>query len=214
MTVDGQPHRLILIGPQGSGKGTQGELLQVYLQIPTISTGQLCRTEIEQGTELGRSIAHHVRAGDLVPDEIIIGMLKERIKEFDAANDGFIIDGFPRTVAQAQDSLEWLKPTKVIVFELSDKIAVARMSARRACSKCRFKTTADYVAAHGDVCPRCFGKIIQREDDAPEAIQKRLATYHTVTQPVIDFYKDKDLVERFNGALSIPLVFMEIAHVL
>ena len=206
-------HRLILIGPQGSGKGTQGELLQVYLQIPTISTGQLCRTEIEKGTELGKSFEREMRAGDLVPDQVIIGMLKNRIAEYDAT-EGFIIDGFPRTVAQAEDSMLWLAPTKVIVFDLSDKIAVARMSSRRACNQCRFKTTAEYTAAHGDICPRCQGKIVQREDDQPEVIKRRLETYHAVTQPVIDFYQSHDLVERFNASLSIPLIFMEIAHVL
>lgn len=210
--TEGQ-HRLILIGPQGSGKGTQAELLSVYLQIPTISTGQLCRSEIEHGTELGKLIEKFVHAGELVPDEIITGMLKKRIADYDA-QDGFIIDGFPRTVAQAEESESWLKPTKVIVLEINDKVAVARMTSRRACTQCRFKTTADYVAKHGDECPRCFGKIVQRDDDSPDAIQKRLDMYHRVTQPVIDYYKQHDAMERFNGALSIPLVFMEIAHVL
>lgn len=209
----GVQHRLILIGPQGSGKGTQGELLSVYLQIPTISTGHLCRTEIERGTELGKQIEHFVRGGELVPDEIIIDMLKKRIEDYDA-QDGFIIDGFPRTVRQAAEAQSWLSPTKVIAIELNDKIAIERMSARRACNKCRYKTTAEYVARHGSECPRCNGLIIQREDDLPEAIQRRLDTYHRVTQPVVDFYKAQDMVERFNGSLSIPLVFMEIAHVL
>lgn len=211
--VGNQEHRLILIGPQGSGKGTQAELLQVYLQIPTISTGQMCRSEVEKDTELGKKISDFVHAGELVPDDVITGMLKERVGAYDA-HDGFIIDGFPRTVAQAHESDSWLRPTKVIVLEINDKLAVARMSQRRACSQCRYKTTADYVAAHGDVCPRCFGKIILRDDDRPEAIQKRLDVFHRMTQPVIDYYRARDLVERFNGSLSIPLVFMEIAHVL
>jgi adenylate kinase len=212
MTLEGQ-HRLILIGPQGSGKGTQAELLSVYLQVPTISTGQLCRTEIAHDTELGKQIENFVKNGELVPDEIITAMLKKRISDYDA-QDGFIIDGFPRTVAQAQEAEEWLHPTKVIVLEINDRVAVQRMTSRRACTQCRFKTTAEYVAKHGDECPRCFGKIVQRQDDLPEAIQNRLDMYHKVTQPVIEFYKQNDAMERFNGALSIPLVFMEIAHVL
>lgn len=212
MLYEGQ-HRLILIGPQGSGKGTQAELLSVYLQIPTISTGQLCRSEIARGTELGKQIEQYVRGGSLVPDDIITAMLKKRITDYDA-QDGFIIDGFPRTVAQAEESQEWLKPTKVIVLEINNKVAVQRMTSRRACVQCRFKTTAEYVAKHGDECPRCFGKITQREDDLPEAIQQRLEVYHRVTQPVVDYYRTHDEMERFNGALSIPLVFMEIAHVL
>lgn len=210
--LEGQ-HRLILIGPQGSGKGTQAELLSVYLQIPTISTGQLCRSEIAHGSELGKQIEGFVQAGELVPDEIITAMLKKRIADYDA-QDGFIIDGFPRTVAQAQESESWLKPTRVIVLEINDKVAVARMTSRRACTQCRFKTTAEYVAKHGDECPRCFGKITQREDDLPDAIQTRLDMYHRVTQPVIEYYRKNDAMERFNGALSIPLVFMEIAHIL
>ncbi len=210
--LEGQ-HRLILIGPQGSGKGTQAELLSVYLQIPTISTGQLCRSEIEHGTELGKKIEQWVRGGELVPDDVITAMLKKRIADYDA-QDGFILDGFPRTVAQAEASESWMRPTKVIVLEINDKVAVARMTSRRACTQCRFKTTAEYVAKHGDECPRCFGKIVQRDDDSPEVIQTRLDMYHRVTQPVINFYRDRDECERFNGALSIPLVFMEIAHVL
>ncbi|MCX6781254.1 MAG: nucleoside monophosphate kinase [Candidatus Magasanikbacteria bacterium] len=213
MTPHEGQKRLILIGPQGSGKGTQGELLSVYLQIPTISTGHLCRTEIEHGTELGKSIEQYVRAGELVPDEIVIQMLKKRITEFDA-QDGFIIDGFPRTVAQAEEAESWLRPTKVIVIEIDDAQAVERMSQRRACSQCRYKTTADFVAKHGDECPRCSGKIVQREDDLPEAIQHRLNTYHQITQPVVSYYEAHGLIERFDGAQTIPKVFMEIAHVL
>lgn len=210
--LDGQ-HRLILIGPQGSGKGTQGELLQVYLQLPTISTGQLCRMEIEKNSARGQEIADAVHGGELVSGDIVTTMLRERISEYDA-REGFIIDGFPRTVAQAQQSLSWLVPTKVIVFELHDDIAVERMTSRRACEKCRYKTTAAYVAAHGDTCPRCFSKLVKRSDDTPDAITKRLATYRAITQPVINFYTEHGLVERFNAALSIPLIFMEIAHVL
>lgn len=213
MTMQDGNHRLILIGPQGSGKGTQGELLQVYLQIPTISTGQLCRVEIEQGTERGKEISQTVHSGGLVSDEIITTMLRERITEYDA-QEGFIIDGFPRTLAQAQESLSWLAPTKVIVFDLSDDVAIERMTSRRACEKCRYKTTATYVAAHGDTCPRCFSKLVKRTDDTPEVITARLATYRSITQPSIDFYEQHGLVERFNAALSIPLIFMEIAHVL
>lgn len=210
--IDGQ-HRLILIGPQGSGKGTQGELLQVYLQIPTISTGQLCRTEVEKGTERGKAITQFVHTGALVPDETIIAMLQERTAEYDAT-EGFIIDGFPRTVEQAKHAEAWLRPTKVIVIEVNDKMAIERMSSRRACSQCRYKTTASNVALHGAVCPRCFGKIMQRSDDLPDAIAFRLKQYHEITQPVIEYYRSRGIAERFNGSLSIPLVFMEIAHVL
>lgn len=212
MTLEGQ-HRLVLVGPQGSGKGTQGELLQVYLQIPTISTGQLCRAEIEKQTEHGREIAEAVAAGELVADSMITAMLKERISEYDAA-EGFIIDGFPRTVTQARESLVWLAPTRVIVFELDDSVAVERMSARRACEKCRYKITATYVAAHGDTCPRCFSKLVRRADDNPSAIKKRLAGYRAGAQPVIDFYEEHKLAQKFNASLSIPLIFMEIAHAL
>ncbi len=206
-------HRLILIGPQGSGKGTQGELLQVYLQIPTISTGQLCRTEIEKGTERGAAIASAVASGTLVADETVTAMLKERITEYDAT-EGFIIDGFPRTVAQARSSLAWLCPTRVIVFELDDVSAVERMSARRACQKCRYKTTATFVAAHGDTCPRCFSRLVQRDDDNPRAIAQRLASYRATSQPIIDFYTEHKLAQKFNASLSIPLIFMEVAHTL
>lgn len=210
----GQPeHRLILIGPQGSGKGTQAELLQVYLQIPIISTGQLCRAEIEKKTRLGEQIAGQVRSGTLVSDEIILSMVKARVSSYDAQN-GFILDGFPRTVPQAEAADGWLNPTRVIVLEINNKLAVARMAARRACSSCRYKTTAEHVTVYGTVCPRCGAQIIQRDDDQPEAIKARLAAYEKQTQPVIEFYKNKGILERLNGALSIPLVFMEATHVL
>lgn len=215
MTIaEGQKeHRLILIGPQGSGKGTQAELLQVFLQIPIISTGQLCRAEIEKKTSLGEKIAAQVRGGVLVPDEIILNMVKARVDSYDAQN-GFILDGFPRTVSQAATAAGWLNPTRVIVLEINNKLAVARMSSRRACSFCRYKTTAEHVVVYGTVCPRCGATIIQRDDDQPDAIKSRLAAYEEQTRPVIEFYKNKGIVERLNGALSIPLVFMEATHVL
>lgn len=206
-------HRLILIGPQGSGKGTQGELLSVYLQIPTISTGELCRQATAGDTEEAKAIHAVMQSGALVSDELMFKLLRQRLEQIDAA-DGFILDGFPRNVAQAQAAIDWIKPSKVLVFDLDDNAAIARAAARRACSKCRFKTTANYVLTYGDVCPRCGASIVKRLDDDPVIVAKRLQSFHALTQPVIGFYAAAGLVARFDGSKKIPQVFAEIAEVL
>lgn len=182
--------KLILLGAPGAGKGTQAEKIVEKYGIPAISTGNILRAAVKDGTEMGLKAKQFMDAGQLVPDEVVIGIIKDRLKEDDCKN-GFILDGFPRTIPQAQ-ALEDAKVDidKVVDIEVSDEAITKRMSGRRVCAKCANSYHLEYKKPQVEgVCDACGGELIQRKDDAPETVQARLAEYHEMTEPLKDFYK-------------------------
>lgn len=182
--------KLILLGAPGAGKGTQAEKIVEKFNIPAISTGNIIRAALKEGTEMGLKAKSYMEAGQLVPDEVVIGIIQDRLKEDDCKN-GFILDGFPRTIPQAQ-ALEdmGVEIDKVLDIEVSDEAITKRMSGRRVCSKCANSYHLEYKKPQVDgVCDACGGELVQRKDDAPETVQARLAEYHEMTEPLKDFYK-------------------------
>ena len=181
---------LILLGAPGAGKGTQAEKVCEKLNIPAISTGNIIRAALANGTEMGLKAKAFMEAGQLVPDEVVIGIIKERLAEDDCKN-GFILDGFPRTIPQAQ-ALEdmGIVIDKVVDIEVPDETITARLSGRRVCSKCANSYHFIYKKPKVDgVCDACGGELVQRKDDAPETVQARLVEYHEMTEPLKDFYE-------------------------
>ncbi|MEX2985383.1 adenylate kinase [Streptomyces sp. C36] len=192
--------RIVLVGPPGAGKGTQAAYLAKNLAIPHISTGDLFRANISQGTPLGQKAQEYMRAGQLVPDEVTIGMAKDRMHQPDAAN-GFLLDGFPRNLAQAEalDGIlkaDDLKLDAVLDLEVPEDEVVKRIAGRRICRKDSshvFHAIYNPPAAEG-VCDTCGGELYQREDDSEDTVRKRLEVYHSETEPIIDYYKAQGLV--------------------
>jgi adenylate kinase len=181
--------KLILLGAPGAGKGTQADILSQRLHIPTISTGNILRAAVKNGTPVGLKAKEYMDAGKLVPDEVIIGIVAERLAQNDCA-DGYILDGVPRTIAQAE-ALEAKGITfdTVLSIEISDQEIVRRMGGRRACTACG--ATYHVVSAPPKVegkCDKCGADLVLRDDDKPETVQSRLAVYHTETEPLKDFY--------------------------
>ncbi|MFF7182162.1 adenylate kinase [Streptomyces sp. NPDC008121] len=192
--------RIVLVGPPGAGKGTQAAFLAKNLDIPHISTGDLFRANISQGTELGVKAKAFMDAGDLVPDEVTIGMAKDRMEQSDAAN-GFLLDGFPRNVAQAEAldvvlKAEDMQLDAVLDLEVPEDEVVKRIAGRRICrndSAHVFHVTYTPPKAEG-VCDVCGGELYQRDDDSEETVRRRLEVYHTQTEPIIDYYRAQNLV--------------------
>lgn len=192
--------RIVLVGPPGAGKGTQAAYLAQNLSIPHISTGDLFRANISQQTELGKLAKSYIDAGNLVPDEVTIGMAKDRMERPDAEN-GFLLDGFPRNVSQAEalDELlqsEGMKLDAVLDLEVPEEEVVKRIAGRRTCrndSSHVFHVSYKPAAKEG-VCDVCGGELYQRNDDSEETVRKRLEVYHTQTEPIIDYYKAQGLV--------------------
>lgn len=181
--------KLILLGAPGAGKGTQAEKIVEKLGIPAISTGNIIRAALKAGTEMGLKAKSYMDAGQLVPDDVVIGIIKDRLEEEDCKN-GFILDGFPRTIPQAQ-ALEDMGVSidKVIDIEVSDETITSRLSGRRVCSKCANSYHMLYKKPKAEgVCDACGGELIQRKDDAPETVLARLEEYHKMTEPLKDFY--------------------------
>jgi adenylate kinase len=192
--------RIVLVGPPGAGKGTQAAYLAKNLAIPHISTGDLFRANISQGTDLGKQAKAFMDAGDLVPDEVTIGMARDRMNQSDAAG-GFLLDGFPRNVSQAEALDEALKEDGVTLdavldLEVPEEEVVKRIAGRRICRKDSshvFHVSYSPSKQQG-VCDVCGGELYQRDDDSEETVRKRLEVYHTQTEPIIDYYKAQDLV--------------------
>ncbi|MBX9423454.1 MULTISPECIES: adenylate kinase [Streptomyces] len=192
--------RIVLVGPPGAGKGTQAAFLAKNLDIPHISTGDLFRANISQGTELGLKAKAFMDAGDLVPDEVTIGMAKDRMAQPDAAN-GFLLDGFPRNVAQAEAldvvlKAEDMQLDAVLDLEVPEDEVVKRIAGRRTCrndSAHVFHVLYNTPKTEG-VCDVCGGELYQRPDDSEETVRKRLEVYHTQTEPIIDYYRAQNLV--------------------
>lgn len=184
---------LILLGAPGAGKGTQAEVICEKLSIPAISTGNIIREALKNGTEMGLKAKSFIDAGQLVPDEVVIGIIKDRLAEDDCKN-GFILDGFPRTIPQAEalDGMG-IQIDKVIDIEVSDEKIVKRMSGRRVCSECGASYHIEYKKpAKEGVCNNCQAELIQRKDDHPDTVLERLQVYHEQTEPLKDYYAKKN----------------------
>jgi adenylate kinase len=198
---------LIFLGPPGAGKGTQATRLSKDFRLAYIATGDMLREQVRDETDLGRQAKEYMDAGDLVPDELIIAMIRDRLED-DDTGDGFILDGFPRNVAQAEaleEEFETLgrRLTAALLIEVPDEELVRRISGRRVCVKSGHTYHVDNdPPKHDDVCDQDGSRLIQRDDDKPETVRRRLNTYHEHTEPVIDFYEEKGLLRRFDGTRS------------
>lgn len=195
--------KLILLGPPGAGKGTQAEVLSRDLHIPTISTGNILRAAVMAGTPIGQKAKSFMDTGKLVPDEVIIGIINERLQEADCAK-GYILDGVPRTIAQAE-ALEaaGIIFDHVLSLEIEDEAIVERMSGRWVCSLCGtpFHTETRPPKKNGS-CDACGGALIQRDDDKPETVRHRLEVYHGETEPLKKFYEQRGVLARAPGNLG------------
>ncbi len=192
--------KIIFLGAPGAGKGTQAELVSERLGIPTISTGAIIRKALKEGTEMGLAAKSYIEAGKLVPDEVVIGIIRERLAEDDCKN-GFILDGFPRTIAQAEalDKMG-IVIDLVVNISVSDETIVSRMSGRRVCPTCgaTFHTLFN-PSAKGDKCDKCGTELTIRKDDKPEVVRDRLAVYHTETEPLERYYAAKGILKTVVG---------------
>ena len=207
--------KLILLGAPGAGKGTQAEILCKELNIPTISTGNILRAAIKEGTPTGLEAERYMKAGKLVPDDVIIEIITERVAAEDCAN-GYILDGVPRTIAQAE-ALEkaGIVFDDVISIEISDETIMERMTGRRVCEHCG--ATYHLVAVPPKtpgVCDKCGGKLIQRHDDEPETVKARLEVYHKETEPLKDFYAERGLLKSVENQPTVAETSQAILHVL
>ena len=207
--------KLIMLGAPGAGKGTQAAVLSERLGIPTISTGNILRSAVKNGTPVGLQAKSYMDAGKLVPDEVIIGIVAERLTEADCAK-GFILDGVPRTIAQAE-ALEaaGVRFDCVLDIEVSDEEIVSRMSGRRACTDCgaTYHVTAAPPRAEG-VCDACGGRLVQRDDDKPETVLDRLSVYHAQTEPLKEFYAQRGILKRVDNKPTIEATAKAIAAAL
>ncbi len=206
---------LILLGAPGAGKGTHAEVICAKKKIPSISTGNILREAVKNHTELGEKAQSYMEAGKLVPDEIVVAILKERIAQSDCQN-GFILDGFPRTVAQAEALDEMHVPIdKVIDLEVDDQTVTRRLSGRRVCEQCgaSYHTTFK-PPKKGGVCDTCGGKVGQRKDDLPETVLDRLRVYHEQTEPLKGYYEKKGILKVVQGQEGIEEMSRRILQAL
>jgi adenylate kinase len=196
---------LVLLGPPGSGKGTQGERLQSDFDLPYYATGEILRAAVRDGTELGEAAREYMDRGDLVPDDVVIGIIAERVASEEAA-DGFILDGFPRTSPQAEaldTELERLgrRLTVALLIEVPDEEVIRRLGGRRTCTNAGHVFHVEFdPPEEADVCDIDGSALVIRDDDKPEVIRARLATYHRKTEPLVAYYDEKGLLRRVDGA--------------
>lgn len=211
--------KIIMLGAPGAGKGTQAKKIAAKYQIPHISTGDIFRANIKEGTELGTKAKAYMDKGELVPDELTCDLVVDRISKPDAAN-GYVLDGFPRTIPQAEALTRALdergeKIDFAINVEVPDENIVRRMGGRRACLKCGATYHVEYNAPKVEnVCDVCQGELVLRDDDKPETVQKRLSVYHAQTQPLIDYYKAEGVLAEVDGTQDIDVVFQDITKIL
>jgi adenylate kinase len=195
--------RLVFLGPPGSGKGTQAKILSEKTNIPHISTGDIFRKNIKEQTELGRKASEYTSKGLLVPDTVTNEMVKKRLLEKDCKK-GFILDGYPRTIPQAEFLDSVLKIDKVINFELKDEEVVRRISGRRTCRNCAsIYNIYSLKPKKENICDKCQGSLVQRDDEKPDVVKKRLVVYKDQTEPLIDYYRKKKLLVDVDAYPSI-----------
>ncbi|MGC9325367.1 MAG: adenylate kinase [Desulfomonilia bacterium] len=203
--------KIILIGPPGAGKGTQAKRMIDRLGVPQISTGDMFRAAVKEGSPMGLKAKEYMDKGALVPDEVVIGVVEERFKKPDCAK-GFVLDGFPRTLDQAKalDGILEKMETKldhVVVIDVPDDYLVNRLTGRRTCRNCNYMHHIEYDPPKQDgVCDKCGGELYQRDDDKEETIRQRLNTYHAQTSPLIEYYSGKGIVRMIDGTGSMEQV--------
>lgn len=209
--------KLIMLGAPGAGKGSQAKVLSDKYGIPHISTGDIFRANIKEGTELGKKAKEYMDQGLLVPDELVCDLVVDRIKQ-DDCKKGFILDGFPRTIPQAKSldaALEQINEAMdyAVDLEVDDEVIVERMGGRRACLECGATYhVVNMPPAKEGICDRCGAKLVLRDDDQPETVKKRLSVYHEQTAPLIRYYKEKGILVQFDGTLKPDEVFRQIVN--
>ncbi len=207
--------KLVVLGAPGAGKGTQAVILAEKLKVPHISTGDIFRSNIKEGTPLGKLAKQYIDSGALVPDDVTIGIVKDRLQKPDCKN-GFILDGFPRTIAQAQSLDDMLasmgtKLDKVLDLEVEDEVIIKRLSGRRVCPDCSASYHIDFNPPKKDaICDSCGAKLIQREDDREQTVINRLKTYHAQTEPLIGYYRGKGILKEAQGKGQIAETTIEV----
>jgi len=207
--------KLILLGPPGAGKGTQAKMLTEKFSIPQISTGDILRAAVKEGTTLGRKAKAFMDAGGLVPDEVVVGIVRDRLLEDDCKN-GFILDGFPRTVAQADALQKCLQEMdkeldRVVSLAVDAEALIERLNGRRTCRQCGRGYHVKFDPPHrAGICDACGGSLFQRDDDQEETIRKRLQVYADQTAPLINYYRQAGVLMELDGMQPIPLVQEEM----
>lgn len=216
---EGRIMRLIFLGPPGAGKGTQAKMLIEKYGIPQISTGDILRAAVKEGTPLGKKAKEYMDAGKLVTDDIVIGIMEDRLKQ-DDCKKGFILDGFPRTVAQAEALDKMLQNLnmpldKVLALIVPDEELLKRLTGRRTCKSCNQMYHIEFDPPRKDgVCDKCGGELYQRQDDNEETIKNRLAVYHSQTAPLLDFYSKKGILYKIDGVKAPEEIFKDIVRIL
>ncbi|WP_026521227.1 adenylate kinase [Butyrivibrio sp. VCB2001] len=211
--------KIIMLGAPGAGKGTQAKMIAEKFDIPHISTGDIFRANIKNGTELGKKAKEYMDKGQLVPDELTVEILLDRVAADDCKN-GYVLDGFPRTIPQADVLDKELtklgdKVDFAINVDVPDENIVRRMSGRRACLKCGATYHIEHIPPKKEgICDKCGSELVQRDDDKPETVQNRLSVYHEQTQPLIDYYNKKNILKSVDGTKDMQEVFSDIVNIL
>ncbi|MBO5622800.1 MAG: adenylate kinase [Butyrivibrio sp.] len=211
--------KIIMLGAPGAGKGTQAQMIADKYNIPHISTGDIFRANIKNGTELGKKAKEYMDKGQLVPDELTVQLLLDRVANDDCKN-GYVLDGFPRTIPQADvldNELTKLndKVDYAINVDVPDENIVRRMSGRRACLKCGATYHIEHIPPKTEgICDKCGSELVQRDDDKPETVKNRLSVYHEQTQPLIEYYDKKNILKTVDGTKDMQEVFNNIVDIL
>ena len=197
--------KLILLGPPGAGKGTQAAKIAERYSLAHISTGDMLRAEIASMTSLGMKAKALIDEGELVPDDIIIGMVKNRIMQDDCKN-GFLLDGFPRDIEQAERLLEFSDIDRAVCITVPDEQIIDRMARRRVCPRCKGTYSVDIEAGDNFLCPHCGTELVARDDDRPDTVRHRLSVYAEQTFPLVEFFRDRDLLSEVDGCGAVDEV--------
>ena len=211
--------KIVMLGGPGAGKGTQAKIIAQKYNIPHISTGDIFRANIKEGTELGKKAKTYMDAGGLVPDELVVDLVADRLT-WDDTKDGFVLDGFPRTIPQAEALTKALADMSTalnvaIDIEVPDQVIIDRMGGRRACVSCGATYHIVNIPPKKEgICDKCGSELILRDDDKPETVKHRLDVYHEQTQPLIDYYKKMGTLKEVDGTVLMDEVFAQIAAIL
>jgi adenylate kinase len=204
--------KLLLLGAPGSGKGTQSAMICGKYNLPHISTGDIFRENIKQGTELGKKVQEIISGGNLAPDSLTVEIVKDRLAKPDCQN-GFVLDGFPRNLYQAKALEEFGAPDLVVNFDIEKEVIIERISGRRVCKSCSETYHTDFIG-NSLVCEKCGGELYIRKDDNPQSVEERLKVYATQTQPLIDYYEKQGKLVTINSGRYSKEVFADIVKVL